>query len=82
MPRPVQRLRLQGRKVTSGLTLTGLSTIIPGWAPSFYLPEHLFSKLQLAQLLLLGRGNLSVSLGEVLLLGNKVGRETAESAPA
>lgn len=38
------------------------------WALSLYLLQHLHSELQLVQLLLLGRHDLRVSLGEALLL--------------
>lgn len=45
-----------------------VSCVGTGWALSLYLLQHLFSKLQLVQLLLLGCSDLRVSLGKVLLL--------------
>lgn len=80
MSRPDQRLRLQWGKVTSRPPQTSWAAVSTEWAPTFYLLQHLLSKLQLVQLLLFRCGDLSVSFSKVLLLGNQIGRGRAESA--
>lgn len=68
MPKPSRGWRLRERKDDIQANTRPGGVWAEGGHCLCYLLLHLFSKLQLVQLLLLGCSRLRVSLGEVLLL--------------